>query len=673
MANVKQLARAKWQSSGINDKIAKKLGYKAVIASSLGANHHAVGALHIPYFDLDGKRTKFYRVRYLEKLPGAAGVVEKPQRYDQPPVMQEAYFPPILDRTWREVAAEDCPIFITEGELKAACASACGFPTLALGGVYSFMSSKRGIDFLPALKEFNWKDREVYIVYDNDLVDNVEVLRAQLVLSQRLLAAGARAQYINLPPGPEKGLDDFLAKYGPEKFGALIGHAAPFAESTALWQMNSEVVLVKRLDLVVERNTDLLMYPDQFVRHLYSNRFFMEQIERGSGKNKHFVMEKAPLAARWMEWEQRAELWDLSYDPGKPKVVDGKTWNTWGGWGAKPKKGSVEPWTWLLDFLFANDKKARRYFEQWCAFPIQNPGAKMFTACVLWSRVKRMGKSRVGDALRGIYGENSVVVDAKQLKGNFNSWAKNRQLVIGEEITTGETRVDADYLKHVITTPVITVNEKNKPQYDIANHINFLLNSNHPDAVRMEDGDKRYMIHCIPHPYPADREKYIWYSNWLDNGGSSYLMDHFLRMRLTGFDPHEHAPETTSKSEMIIASKDDVSLWVLKLKEDAVNALKPLGAVPSQECDLYTVDQLWHAFDPQDRARGARGTLTSLGRSLVAAGYRQLNGGKPIGTASGIHRLYAVRNQEVWEQCPRIEIREHYDKFFGPKKQGGVK
>lgn len=671
---IQQLARAKWQSSGLTDLHARKLRFKALTGTQvkgLWEKFHCAGALLIPYFGLNGKPTKFYRIRYLEKLPGAAGVVEKPQRYGQLPVLQEVYYPPLVN--WEAIAKNPkLALCLTEGELKAACACAHGIPMAALGGVYSFMSGKRAVDLLPSMREIIWQDRTVYVVYDNDVTHKPEVMRAQHLLSQRLLAEGARIQYVAIPGGPEKGVDDYIVKHGAKKFADLIDKAEPFLEGDALWKLNSEVVFIKKIDTVVERETSLLMDPEKFKRHLYVDRFYMKQVEKGSGKNAHIALEETPLAPRWMEWQHKAQLWNLTYEPGKPQVVDGREWNTWVGWGVQPRKGNVDPWNWLLDFLFVNDDKARQYFERWCAYPIQHPGAKLYTATVLWSRVKRLGKSMVALALAKIYGDNATFVESRQLKSEFNTWAKNRQLVVGEEITAGEARVDADYLKHIITHPTFRIRDLFTPPYEIPNHTNFLFLSNHPDAMFLEDGDKRYLIHAVGQNSPAPRNKYEWCDKWLHGDGPSHLMYHLLNLNLGKFNPREHAPETVSKYEMVVAGKTDTGLWVLRLQEDPKTALRARGQAKADGCDLYTPEELYMAFDPDGRGRG-RSSIASLGRNLASAGFRQLNGGVPVGTQSGIHRLYAVRNVVKWEQATRKEIRDHYDQFNGPRAQGSVK
>jgi len=674
---IRHLAQSDWARSGITDAAAKRLGFKPLgpqHVAKLSPRFHLVGALYIPYFDLNGNRSRFYRIRYLERLPGAAGAAVKPQRYDQLPVMQEVYYPPLLEDLWSSIAARpEVAVCVTEGEKKAACACLNGIPMMALGGVYSFMSQRRGIDLLPSLQQFQWKERKVYIVYDNDITHKIEVMKAQRALAQRLLAEGARIAFVNIPPGPEKGVDDYIVKHGAAAFSELINNAQPFTEGDALWKMNEDVVYVRTTDIVVERSTNLRMEPGRFMRHTYANKFFMQQVIKGSGKNEHVTLEKANLAPRWMEWEHRAELSSLAYEPGKSKVIDGEAWNTWNGWGCAPRRGDVGPWKWLMEFLFMKDTKARKFFEQWCAYPIQNPGVKLYTAVLLWSRVKRLGKSMASIAVGKIYGDNSVIIDSKQLKSSFNTWAKDRQLVIGEEITAGEARVDADWLKGTITGPIFTINEKFQPEYTIRNCVNFIFNSNHPDALFLEDGDQRYFIHEVLQNSPATREKYEWCDKWLHGDGPSYLMDYFLRMDLSGFNPREHAPQTRGKLEMIRAGKSDAGLWVLQLQEDPPTALRPLGEEISKNCDIFTVEQLYRAYDPEGRGRG-RTSLSGLGKLLSSAGFRQVNGGMPMGTGDGkVHRLTAIRNVVQWQQATRAEIREHYNQFFGPQHAGEVK
>src|SRR5690606_41111251 len=155
----KNLALADLERSGLTVEHARRMEievYSREESVELGLSEVAAGYA-IPYFDLDGKSTEFFRDRLLEdtatgfqKLTGKRG-----PKYLQPPgTLPEAYLAPFIN--WREIAADPtAPLVITEGEKKAAKATIEVIPTIGLGGVWSFCSKKQIIDFLTTLEALN--------------------------------------------------------------------------------------------------------------------------------------------------------------------------------------------------------------------------------------------------------------------------------------------------------------------------------------------------------------------------------------------------------------------------------------------------------------------------------------------------------------------------------------
>lgn len=668
--SIRQLAEEKWRSSGINGAQARRLRLRGLTAeqtAALGPNYHRAASLFIPYFDLTGRPTRFHRVRYLEPLPGFAGQVKKPERFTQDiRALNEVYLPPLFGRTWEQISQDaKTTLYITEGELKSASGCGAGLAVLGLGGVDVWRAAKRGITFLPILEKFIWKERPVGIVYDSDLATKPDVVRAQRSLAQELITRGALVSIVNVPPGKEgekQGLDDFLVAEGADALQELLASAVPYPESDALWSLNEEVILIPKLGVVVERKSNDLIEVERFKRIVYANRHYMESTEVGKGKNKRTVLERKPLVPRWVEWEHRAELERLTYLPGKPPGEYDGMWNIWPGWGCEPKRGDIGPWNWLLDFLFKDDHKGRRWFEHWLAYPLQYPGTKMYAAALLWSHEHRVGKTLIAYAMKGIYGKNFAEIKSQDLRGNFNSWAKNRQFIYGDEINSREARVNTDWLKGLITEDDVTIEEKFLPKYTVPDHMNYYFASNRPDALFIDDRDKRFFVGEI-RAQAAERAFYERMDRWLHNGGPSALFHYLTEMNLGNFSPREHAPDTEGKSNMIRLGKNDVAWWVQNLQDDATQALKSLGPGIGATCDLYTPRQLFRAFDPEGKNRSGE---AALGRALAAAGLRQLNHSIPMRTALGYQRLYAVRHFEDWEQASSAEIREHFDKFWAP-------
>lgn len=566
--------------------------------------------------------------------------------------------PPVLDRPWAEILADPAhQLIITEGELKAACACVSGFACLGLGGVDVWRSSRRGVAMLRAIAHAKWTNREVFVLFDSDLAENPNVLRAQTSLARALAERGANVKVMMVPEGEggaKQGLDDFILGHGAQAVPDMLAEAQVPSEILALQEMNSEVVYVRNPGLVVEQERLFTMRPDAFTAHHYSNRHFERPAE---GRTK--VMATARV---WLDWPNRNEVNRLTFSPGAASFVErasghagliDRCFNMWRGWGVDPKKGDIGPWNALLDHLFTGaDPKHRRWFERWCAYPMQHPGTKLFTAAVIWGVVQGTGKSFVGDLLRDIYGANGSLIDCDTLESQFNSMLVNKQFVHGDEITGDDNRRYADRLKNRIAHEKMIVNEKMKPAYEIETCTNYLFTSNHPDAFFLEDEDRRYFIHEVT----VGKQPDAFYSvlrDWRYGPGPSALFHYFLELDLGDFNPRAAAPLTAAKEEMIRSSKSDVARWVQVLREDGtVQHLKA-------DCDLFTPSELLHAYDPDGRGKV---TENRVGIELTRAHFEKRRA--RVGDLS--LRLWAVRNREAWAKRPDREWTQHRQEH-GPK------
>lgn len=660
------LAQAKWQGSGLSDEQAAALHLTPLTGEETAALHkgfHPVASVKLPYFDFTGRETAFYRIRYLEKLPGFAAQAARPQKYAQEKgTLNEVYYPPLLSTPWEAIIKDPSQrIIITEGEFKAAAGCAAGFPTIGLGGVDVWRATKRGVELLPSLRQIQWAGRRVVVAFDSDAATNANVVRAQRRLVRELTALGALPSIVALPGGLEGakvGLDDFIMAEGAVALGKLLDDAPGYPEADALWGMSEEVVYVRDPGIIFVQDSGQRMKPGDFVSHSYANRHYTELVPTKDGG---VTAKKRALAKRWMEWEHRYELAGATYAPGCPAVHEGK-WNTWPGWGCAPVKGDVAPWQWLMGFIFKDDLVARKWFEQWCAYHIQHPREKMYTSTVIWGTEHGTGKTLVGYSLMRIYGKNAAEIKNKDLHSSFNEWAESRQFVYGDEITGGDRRVDADYLKGLITQEQVRVNAKYVPTYYLPDYITYLFTTNHPDAIFMEDSDRRFFIHEVVGK-PAERHYYTAYDAWIrSEEGPSALFDYLLNLDLTGFNPKAAAPVTVSKSSMVYDSKSEVGAFVADLKDDGKRLLRPLGQEAAEGCDLFTPAQLLRCYDPEGNKRV---TAVGMGRELKRAGYRQLGGAGTVSTATGSQRLYAIRNMDYWQTVPVLDAAKHFDKFFG--------
>lgn len=679
---MKNLYTEKLASSGLSEADGRKLGFEFLAPAQTQRLHHSfkpLPAIKIPYWDprapskplaAHPKWPGFYRLRYLKEAGDFAQQAKaKPIRYTQEPGSGVcAYFPRLVD--WPAVMADVTkPIIITEGELKAAKASKEGYPTIGLGGVYNFRSARAGVPFLPELEAVTWPKRLVYLAFDSDLRSNPNVLAALNLIAEELYQRGALPHVLMLPElqkDQKTGLDDFLVAEPAEKFDLLIEEAEPLTLSRPLWELNQQVTYVFQPPVVVVDETMSRMTVSSF-RDGFGNR----QAHRLALDDKGSVSLKAvPVADAWLKWPLRDSAGRLTYAPGHDRRLPGPTllssaYNLWPGWGCEPKKGDVRPFVTLLKHLFkGSPHEDLEWFLRWLAFPIQHPGAKMTSSAMLYGIKHGTGKSLIGYTLKPIYGQNFTSIKQVDLVSTFNEWANGRQFVLVDDITGTANREQADVLKKLITQQELWINQKNIQQYTIPDCINYLFTSNQPDALFLEDDDRRFFVHEVrSDPLPEDF--YVSYDLWLssDRAGPA-VFQYLLDVDLGDFQPHAHARRTTAKDRMISDARSDLGSWVRQLR-DSPDAVLKVGQ-QTIEGELFTNSHLLELYDPSGAKRV---TANGLGRELKRAGFFQIADGAIIKGPDGKpDRWYAIRNRDRWLTADRT-VAERYLQPADPKRR----
>lgn len=615
----------------------------------------------IPYFDLNGRPKRFFRARYVVDTRKGFDVQagKKAVKYVQPKGSDpDVYLPPLGDVDWAHVAGDvTTPLIITEGELKAACATKHGHPTIGLGGVWSFMSAANAQELIPGLREFLWDGRLVYIAYDSDAAVNSKVVQAEEKLAERLTGEGARVMIVRLPNQEDIqkcGLDDFIVLFGVDSLKELLldpDRTYEYDGSKALHAMNKDVIYVKQQRFIWSHEDGQKMSAGEFKEHRYSNRFHLEKRVNAKGD---VTSVRVPTAKAWLEWGARAEALGVDFVPGGDTITATGHLNTWSGWGmTEPVPGSVEPWKHLLDHLFGAETESRKWFEQWCAWPLQNPGGKMANAAALWGPVHGSGKTLIGHTLMRIYGKHSVELKDASLEDDRNEWAENKQFALCDDITARGDRKFMRKLMTMITQKTIMMNPKYINSYLIRDCINYYFTSNDPDALYMDTGDRRFFVHEVRSGRYVEYKAYVAWRE--SDAGIAALWDYLLRLDLTGFEPQAAPPTTYGKTSMTDLGKSELGAWVNELRANTDAMLAGAGF----KGDLFTAKELHAVFDP---AGVSRTSENALARELKRAGFINPSTGTRIKRADGVMiAVYAVRNLKKWRDATWSEACKHYD------------
>ena len=609
----------KLRDSGLDADDAKLLGMEPKMnGTATELTGFSTPGFVIPYFSVAGKITRFWRFRRFPNKPSAPG--KKVMKYFQPKgTGVSVYFPPLIK--WeKRIQDPTKSIIITEGELKAACATKLGFPTIGLGGVWSFKSKAQEKELIDDLQQIEWHGRAVYICFDSDAVTNSLVMLAECNLCKQLHRAGAIPHIVRMPKladSAKTGLDDFLMheKGGVERFKALLKRAEPYAEAAALHDFNTEVIAIRDPGVVIIRETGQRIDVRSMCSMIYANRNYMKATPTDKDPLKRT---EKNVAVEWLKWKDRAEASRMTYAPGQGEVTEHGEYNMWKGWGVEPVQGDITPWVKLLDYIFQDSPACdRKWFEQWCAYPLQHPGAKMYTSVVIWSTEQGTGKSLVAYTLGRIYGTNYSEIGDMELAGSFNGWAVNKQFVVGDEITGNngaEKRGIASRLRNMITQMKIEVNQKYVPQYQIPDCINYMWTSNHCDAFFMDNKDRRYFVVEIQRaPLPGEfyRNEYDpWYKS---KEGLGALFYHLLHLDISDFDNRAPALVTDAKLSMIEEGRSDVADWVERIT--GMHGAKKL--MTSEEILLLAQGQgktaTWWTKNFIARAMRAAGYIKAMG------------------------------------------------------------
>ncbi len=329
----------------------------------------------------------------------------------------------------------------------------------------------------------------------------------------------------------------------------------------------------------------------------------------------------------------------LIYLPEAPEFPNGGTtglYNIWRKSGVEARLGDVKPFLDHMAFLFPNEAD-RELVLDYLALLTQKPAQKIHFALLVRGS-QGTGKSWIGNLMERIIGRPNVVRPSNdEVVSRWTHWMEGAQLAIVEELMTLGRLEVANRLKPVITDPMIRIEEKNCSLYSIPNHLNFICFTNHEDALKIEHGDRRWMVVFSP----AVKKEAAYYERlfgYLENGGAAFVK-HFLSQRQIVLNGHGVAPATSGKETMRRMSMGDAESFLLDLYE---------AREAPFDFDLVRVDDLVQAVPAKLSGR------SSL-RSRLAKFLKEELGAVALTRHTKQHanrpawQLWSLRNHDIWE------------------------
>jgi hypothetical protein len=229
-----------------------------------------------------------------------------------------------------------------------------------------------------------------------------------------------------------------------------------------------------------------------------------------------------------------------------------------------------------IRMLFNEREELAGQFEQWLAHNVQRPGVKIRYAWLI-KGCEGDGKTTIANLLSAVMGGRHVkIISLATATSNFNDYAHNACVGVFEEIrAVGHNRHDTHTtIKPLITNDRIEIHAKGLSGFDVINTMNYLLCTNHVDALPLNEQERRFGVVFSPFNSLPELEarvgNYSVYFERLHNAINNHapaLRTWLESVDLSTFNPNARAPATMEKGQMGQASKSDLEIALEEILE----------------------------------------------------------------------------------------------------------
>ncbi|MDA3888333.1 MAG: DUF3854 domain-containing protein [Allgaiera sp.] len=577
---------AQLSSWGLTPAQAKDAGlFYTPDASQLFTEMNAAPGLVVPYYDADnaqvyfdrhGTRLPYGRIRWLGTAPRTQGFTRaKELRYMQPagsPVLP--YLAPFVP--WRQVQGDvTIPLIITEGEAKALRGCVEGLAVVALGGVFSFTTSANGV-LLPALEDFRWQGRPVYIAYDSDAATNPNVAAAEARLVDELQRKrGAHCHIVRLPTpedGSKVGLDDYISAHGLLAFQELM-RATPAltALDRKVLELNRHVAWIERESMVYDLRAKLFIRKEAFTK---GSRYSALKHITVSG-NQRAGAKTISVAETWLTHSNAQRYDEILFRPEEPAIILGEfgrsALNMWCGYDPSVE-GTVKPFLDLTRQLYKNVRAEDRDLPfKLMIYKLQNPAKKIPLALVLLGP-EGAGKTMWAEIIRDVFSPYGQDVTPGSLSGDFQGWLEQSLCVVVNEAAGTDMQKAAERLRNLISELRQSMNEKFRPAREVNSYAIFIITANARSVGTFQKDDRRMIVVNAPKAPGTDIFRRV--GVWREAGGADKLRHYMLNYDLEGWVPPETAPLSAEKHLAYIESLSPIQRLAEEMQTSGFHTLE---------------------------------------------------------------------------------------------------
>lgn len=295
-------------------------------------------------------------------------------------------------------------------------------------------------------------------------------------------------------------------------------------------------------------------------------------VEEYDDKGKLRLVEKTYVVACWMENVNMRTFRKVKFEPGHVGDKEGEYINLFEGFAGKEvdaiDMSLVQP---LLDHFFNilsnKDVEVFDYIINWQAHIVQHPDKKMGTAIVINGKQgtgKNIGWDAIAKFVIGLAHSISTQ-NIDQLTGRFNAHSAKAIFILAQEVTFAGAHKQNQQLKSMITEDTVLLEKKGIDSIMVKSCSNYVFLSNMDDAVRVENGDRRYVVVESSDERKGDFEYFANLAKITDNQEAmNHYFTYLLKKDLSKFNPRK-IPDTQTKRDMQTFTATPYELFITAL------------------------------------------------------------------------------------------------------------
>ena len=260
-----------------------------------------------------------------------------------------------------------------------------------------------------------------------------------------------------------------------------------------------------------------------------------------------------------------------------PLHCPSNVYNLWRGFDIEKVKlyeytdDDLKPFFDLVNVMANNDPKTFDYLIKWNADILQNAGRKTGTAVVL-KGAQGTGKNTYAKIQKKLFSQEYYVDTAdpkKDIFGDYNNLTTNKLLINFNETESKDTFANNSRIKDMITEPTENVREKYVKAIVIKSFCRLQFLSNNYIVVKLEDGDRRFVILEVSDEKKGDTDYWDRINNWLDNDFNiRKLYDYLMKIDISTFKWEKERPITQAYLETMDSCKANELKFLDELLHD---------------------------------------------------------------------------------------------------------